>query len=334
MSPKVSIIVPAYNAESTIERCILSVVAQSYKNFELIIVNDGSTDSTRKICTTFLQDNRIKLFDKHNSGVSAARNTGIDLSTGKYVLFLDADDTLSPTACEYYVHIMDKGVDLCIADFHRIKNGKVINTDTMNLSLIEGIYNKREFTELFEILYKHHYINSPWGRCYRRDKMEDRFTEKLNIGEDLLFNLSYLLHCDKIMILDEKLYQYYVQDVGTLSSSFRMESFSMLQYVYKKTLFYCKSIGINEPIQEVDKKYVLDMTVMFERLARYENFVCFLDKISKIFSKYELTLFFESKKINAGIKFKIEKYLLQTHKFRIFWLVARILLWIKTLYIQ
>lgn len=126
MDPIVSIVVPAYNVEKYMERCIRSVLAQTYDAFELIIVNDGSTDATEAICTSFAKDERIKLISKQNAGVSAARNTGLQHCRGKYIVFLDADDTLDRAACEKLVAAMECGADLCVGDVSASKKGKML----------------------------------------------------------------------------------------------------------------------------------------------------------------------------------------------------------------
>ena len=112
----ISIIIPLYNAENTIQNCIDSVLQQTYHNIEVILVNDGATDNSQHICEECAQnDNRIKIIQQKNSGVSSARNNGMEYATGEYIMFLDSDDTLAPNACELlYNTIIEKNADCII----------------------------------------------------------------------------------------------------------------------------------------------------------------------------------------------------------------------------
>ena len=121
----VSIIIPAYNAEKYIEQCIDSIISQTYKNIEVIIVNDGSTDNTLAICEKYAkEDKRIKIVKKKNEGVSKARNDGIKIATGKYIMFIDSDDYIDDDYIEImHKNIVEKKADLVVSNYTRDKNG-------------------------------------------------------------------------------------------------------------------------------------------------------------------------------------------------------------------
>ena len=115
MIPKISIIVPVYNSETTIERCIVSLISQTYTNIEIILINDGSKDKSGQICDSYSnKDNRIKVYHKTNEGVSIARNLGIKEATGEYVLFVDSDDYLSLNACESLIYKQGLSASDCV----------------------------------------------------------------------------------------------------------------------------------------------------------------------------------------------------------------------------
>lgn len=331
MEPLVSIIVPAYNAEKTIGRCITSVLDQTYTNIELIVVNDGSKDSTKEICDSFLQSQRMKLVNKENAGVSAARNTGLEQSLGQYILFLDADDTLPPNACTVYVAAMEKSVDLCVADSSWVKNNQLQQKTTIGSALKCGTYERNAFQKVFGTLYKNNYSNSVWGKCYRKEKIKEFFQTGISVGEDLVFNLAYLCGCERITILEDVLYHYYLQDNGSLSSSFRMENFDMVQYVYQKTLLCCQQMGMDDLLLFVDEKYVLDMITMFERYARSKNSWNIIRNMSQIYRRKELGVIFDRTTVTAGRKIRFEKVLLTNKWFGLFFLVARGTLCVKKL---
>lgn len=334
MEPRISIIVPAYNAEKTIRRCIASVLEQTYPLFELIVINDGSNDSTRTICESFLYDRRVRLVNKVNAGVSAARNTGIDHSTGEYILFLDADDTLPNHACECYIHAMKNNVDLCIADVQRIKEEKTMDGCAISKCISPGLHLRHDLLNHFGNLYQNFYTNSPWGKCYRRDKIHCQFLRNTNIGEDLLFNLSYIKDCEKIMVLEDKLYNYYFQTSNSLTSSFKIESFQTLRYVYEETCTFCNQMDIPEALAAVDEKYVGDMVVLFERFARNEKSLKTPVNMRRIYQIQEMEPVFEKTNINGvvGIKYRFEKMLVQKQQFWCLYLFARFTLMAKLLW--
>ena len=125
--PLVSIIIPIYNAEKTIERCINSILNQTYKDFELLLLDDGSTDTSGLICDSFAEkDMRIRVFHKENSGVSDTRNQGIAMAGGEYLQFVDSDDWLSPDATRFFMYTMtEHQCDMVIADFYRVIGERV-----------------------------------------------------------------------------------------------------------------------------------------------------------------------------------------------------------------
>lgn len=184
MKSKISIIVPVYNGEKSIERCISSICNQTYADIEVIIVNDGSTDRTREMCEQMCkQDRRIKLFNIQNGGVANARNYGIDHSTGEYIMFVDADDyiekemceVLQKKMCQYNVElVVSKAVDEDVC-------GNVIARPKVSKS---GII---QFDEEFSFVEDYACFVS-WGCLYKRDILDGiRFDSRFYVGEDSLF---------------------------------------------------------------------------------------------------------------------------------------------------
>ena len=157
MTGDVSIIVPIYNSEKYIERCIKSILNQTYKNFELILINDGSTDKSIDILNKYKKiDKRISIIDKKNEGVAKTRNLGIQKAKGKYVMFIDNDDFINKNYVEtYYKIIKEKKLDIVIGGYERVNSkGKVIKR-------VE--FKNRPFNK--EMIYK---ICSPWAKIYKK----------------------------------------------------------------------------------------------------------------------------------------------------------------------
>ncbi|MFW5670449.1 MAG: glycosyltransferase family 2 protein, partial [Acetivibrio ethanolgignens] len=185
-----SVIVPVYNAAKTINRCVDSIMNQTFRDFELILVNDGSQDESLKICNTICSKyDNVQLVDRPNGGVSSARNAGINASKGEYLTFVDSDDFLDTHCFEYYFE-NNKSFDFYIQGYR-------IYTDrgnTISRRLPDNINN---IVELLEYTEAHNLINCPWAKLFKRDiiiQNQIYFNHELSYGEDHQFVLEYLLH--------------------------------------------------------------------------------------------------------------------------------------------
>lgn len=214
-----SIILPVYNAEKYLKECIESVIKQSYQSWELIIIDDGSTDESINIYNSYTYDNRIKIFCQRNAGVSSARNIGLDASQGKYILFLDADDLLESNALDLiYNDINENIVDLLCYDYVMksdctyipIKksnmHGNYIGNKEINkiitFSVKQSQWHKKEWYGNFRPV---------WSKCFNRDlivKNNLKFKEELKYGEDMVFVLSCLVNSRHVRIINHCFYIY------------------------------------------------------------------------------------------------------------------------------
>lgn len=205
MSPTISVIIPVFNAESTIERCIDSVLNQTMSDFNIILVNDGSLDNSGKICNQYKQkSNKISVYHQENKGVSSARNLGLNFASGKYVFFLDCDDKLYPNAFEEYIGIANRtGVDAVLGSMEFITDNK---SEKRGFST-ENIYGENIWEEIC-------LDSSPFGWAGAKLILTDvvgstRFNEELISQEDLDFNLDIYNSCNKIVCSPFSGYQYY-----------------------------------------------------------------------------------------------------------------------------
>jgi|GEM_PF-6654139 len=214
MKHTVSIILPVYNAESSIERCINSIVQQSYPCIELIVVNDGSSDGSESILGDLCQIYKDIIYIRQmNSGVSVARNTGIEAASGKYIMFIDADDWISEYCVEAMVASMEKdNSDLCISDWY---------VETQSGSKHDAINHDLDVIFLADQLYRFYISNrsgcAPWGKLYNRELIKKHhisFIEGLPYAEDYLFNLAYLSIAHKCSYIKQALYHYDCNDPG------------------------------------------------------------------------------------------------------------------------
>ncbi|WP_147534134.1 glycosyltransferase family 2 protein [Bacillus marasmi] len=247
-SPSISIIVPVYKAESFLHQCIQSILNQTFKDFELILVNDGSPDNSGKVCDDFaLKDERIKVIHKNNEGVSKARNTGIDASIGKYLMFCDADDFVEPTWCEEMINkVKDHSVVIC---GHYLNNQKA-NQNTISPVLLgnDGDYFSFKKKDIFPY-YQKHFINSPWNKIFNAKMIKQnqiRFNESLSIGEDLLFNLDYLKLVDEdIIVVNKPLYHYVLRDTDSLTIKYHANQFDIYKQLFTEVYNCFKLFGVN-----------------------------------------------------------------------------------------
>lgn len=209
---KASIIVPIYNKAPLLDRCITSVLSQSYPNLELLLIDDGSADDSYALCQRYAtEDSRVKAVTQPNGGVSVARNTGLALATGEYVLFLDADDWWEPGFLECLLQTPPEADTLVMCGMYftspSAKQPVLFDTAPVTQLGIDGIYP----------IYQKHFLNMIWNKVFLRKHLEDhgiRFQPGLSWGEDKLFVLAYLEHITHIRILNQPLYNYSVSDTG------------------------------------------------------------------------------------------------------------------------
>ncbi len=248
---KVSVIVPIYNVEKYIDECIESIVCQTYTDTEIILIDDGSTDSSLARCEQWAnKDNRIKILTQTNAGPSTARNKGLSHATGTYIIFVDADDTLCSTCIAEAVQAV-QGVDIAFwgatlfyADGH--KNDYIPT---------EAHTNNREETERALLHLKTNSQNFPhfgytWNKIFRRNIIEDnntRFPEDLRVYEDELFTSDYTKSVSSLQVVPHALYRYRVvgsslthqcKSKATYLRLFSAIAERMHQYKYDKLIAY------------------------------------------------------------------------------------------------
>lgn len=213
MSVLLSIVIPVYNKEKYLKKCMNSVLNQTYQNFEVILVDDGSSDDSVQMCDRYAEsDARVRVIHKPNGGVSTARNRGIEEARGQYITFLDSDDYIEPNMVELFVKAIEEN-DLPDLVFIREKSvnmeGKTIhiNGEEPTGEIIVGD-RKQAAQHIIGMQ-----LNSMWGKSYRKDLVgQMRLVEGKKHGEDLLFNLQYLCKVKTMALVDEIVYSYVSND--------------------------------------------------------------------------------------------------------------------------
>ena len=274
--PIISLIVPVYNVEKYLPRCVDSILSQSYKDFELILVDDGSPDNCGAICDEYaLKDDRIKVVHQQNSKLSASRNAAINISKGEWITFVDSDDWIHKD----YLKILLSGV---LNDTDLVICGSTI---TSNETEADQDYTEASFKNVsLEEVYRDHYARSRvWGRIYKKDIIKDlRFISGTEPAEDSCFNELLFRNDMKFRITDAKLYYYFMRPDSAIHSHFGRGTFNSIGPL----LEHLKSID------DVDKrKRIIQRCYKYVLSARYgELFTEDYSDVVKSCKKWFITL--------------------------------------------
>lgn len=215
--PLVSIIVPVYNGEKTIERCLRSIQNQSYSNIEVLVVNDGSSDHTERIIRKYAQrDSRFRYIEKENSGVSDSRNVAMAEAKGDYFQFVDGDDWLVKQATEEFVNTaLTYGCDMVISDFYRVCGRRIYTKGHIDAG---PVITRMKYAEYMMEAPANFYYGVLWNKFFRADIIRTfalKCSLQLDWCEDFQFNLEYLQYVGKVGVIRKPLY-YYVKTKGSL----------------------------------------------------------------------------------------------------------------------
>ncbi|QKE74325.1 glycosyltransferase family 2 protein [Arthrobacter citreus] len=276
----VSIIVPIFNSEKYLAKTIDSILNQTYKNIELILVNDGSTDNSAQICDELSKvDNRIQVFHTSNNGPGNARNLGISLAKGDYIQFVDSDDLIEIKMVEQLLKSVEsEDADIVVCGMKRIDqaNLNTISCCTTKLSLDEEIKDE------FVLLLKFGLAYSPVNKLYRKSIINEyniKFNDDLLIGEDALFNIEYFSKCSRVFIYEEPLYIYH-QRPGSLTQKFYKEKEIAQILLYQKLREF---IGIeveSETLRELNSYYLMEFSfIIYQNSIGIKNIGDFLGKV-------------------------------------------------------
>ena len=259
----ISIIVPIYKAEQYIHRCIDSILAQSYTDFELLLIDDGSPDNCGAICDAYAaKDSRVCVFHKENGGVSSARNLGLDKAQGEWITFIDADDYLHPQFL--YTLYTNNHVDLVVSSFQMIGT-----TEYWDNILTDQHYNSQQLQEDIVKLSVTINLRTPWGKLFRHDIITRNnllFNERMHFSEDWLFVLNYLMYTHSLVTVSNPYYYYERGNVVGLSQNARSieESFYGMD-IFNETIQHMSLVYH----QELQYTYLTAIKSFLERQIAY-----------------------------------------------------------------
>lgn len=285
---KISIIIPAYNAEVFLGETLKSIMNQTFKNYEVIVVDDGSIDNTSKVFEQFVQqDSRFSLLQKVNGGVSSARNVGLNAAIGKYITFLDADDTYEQDYLQYLYEEISKGYDIVYCGYNYIhENGSFknkINTTFSKKNVGEKYLKRKVIFHTSSIIIKNEYI---------RDN-GFMFLEGISWGEDIEFFCKCLLNTKKISYVDKYLSNYRYEHSESQLSDFSPEKIDENILLFENMLKN-SMININMTVDEIIRKYRIPAFIIYPLINEFnpnndtKDIRTFVDKYSGYISNISL----------------------------------------------
>lgn len=278
----ISVIVPVYKSEKTLERCVKSLCAQTDEDLEILLIVDGPPDNSGILADELAKtDARIRVINQENQGVSRARNRGISEAKGEYIRFVDSDDYVDADSNQRMLALMqEENLDFVVAGFHHLYFGR----DVLKCPG-EGIYETKSLSasDADEIrkLYIDGFLNMPWNKLYKREKIQTLFPTDLNLGEDLLFNQAYMKETERMGVLSYPVCNYIQDDRGTtLSTKKRMDKIPIAFRLYNETTAFFKELGVDDG-NVAATKAVIEFLDDLEGLA-FDDTLTKKDKLSAI----------------------------------------------------
>ncbi len=296
---KISVVVAVYNAEKFLNKCIESIVNQGYKNLQIILVDDGSKDSSLEICKGFeTRDSRIEIVHKENGGLTSARKAGFDVAQGGYIVFLDSDDFLEKDYIDkLYQSIVNNNSDIAICGYY-LDKGEVSSKILLKHS--KDVYEKNEFLDnlilpgIFPMQNDEtRILNFMWLRMYKKSIITDKcfVSEREVYTEDLFFNLSAYDNCNRVSIVDACLY-HYVENPNSLTHIYRSNKYDMEMQRIKQISAYLEEKGIDhsERIQRVGLRAIWECIDNAMGIGSYSAFAKDIKKLYQTEKLRELNI--------------------------------------------
>ena len=333
MEHKVSIIVPIYNVEQYIRKCVDSILNQTYDNLEIILIDDGSPDKCGKICDEYAEiDSRIKVIHKKNGGLSDARNAGLKICTGKYLTFIGADDYLLPN---YVADLISniKNADICIGGYCTLYDGtvkkpkykferKVYSTDK-KISLLEHLLLGKDNNQEFPF-----HLMSVWKNLYKSDFIKENnltfVSERKIYAEDFIFNL-YAYYFSKSIVLIDNANIVHLINKESLSQSYRKNYFELQKCLTKTTEEFISTYLSSDLLDEYNKRLpnMLAYSLFKENRTNKNTAVENTKKI--LLDPYAIDILLQFKKCESGLKESIIYYFAKHHRVKCIYYFVKML---------
>lgn len=261
----ISVVVPVYNVEKYLKRCVDSILTQTYTNLEVILIDDGSTDASSNICNEYVdKDRRVRVRHQQNGGLSAARNTGISIAKGDYIAFVDSDDFIHPQMIEcLYKGMSENKVMLSVCGFKEVSSD-----DTMENEFDENGYRVYTAKELLNMYYdydeKKTLVIAAWNKLYHRDLLLTYNFPAGKLYEDVYTTPKLLFTAEKICVNNSPLYYYFQRPDSIMHSMDSRKKFDNYMDAFENMSAYVRKIG-DEELTSKSEVCILKATYVIER---------------------------------------------------------------------
>lgn len=296
----ISIVVPIYNVEKYLNKCIDSILSQEYKNIEIILVDDGSTDNSGKICDDYTKkDNRIKVIHKENGGLSDARNVGMEKAIGEYIAFIDSDDYIGKDYIStLYNMCITNNSEIAQCSFERVTDNQTtneINVDKKieNMTGIEAIKN------IFKEKYLEYIV--AWNKLYKKSLFENIKYPKGKLHEDEATTYKLFYEAKKVSVTNEKLYYYYIRQNSITNTKFTLKRLDYIEELEEQLKFF-NDRNEKEIYLEVYYRYSRSLLLFYLKCKTMEN----SEQIqNELYNKYKESVKYLKSKKEINLKRKL-----------------------------
>lgn len=282
----ISVIIPSYNVEKYIGKCIESVINQTYLEIEIIIINDGSTDNTLSVCQEYaLKDKRIKIINQDNKGIAEARNIGIAHANGEYICWIDSDDYMDKNIIKIlYSLIKDYSVDLAICDYIKGTDEKYefkySKDDRVHL-----LNREKALAKIYENNHSSFIMNASWAKLIKKQLYTDIKYPSQLLFEDIYMSHKLIARCHSIAYVESPLYYYYQRDTSILGKSFNEKKLHYL-IALKERISFFNDLNLKNIEELALKHYLHSLIWEFSRAKDILKNKELVNKIVKEYRKY------------------------------------------------
>ncbi|MCR5420818.1 MAG: glycosyltransferase, partial [Lachnospiraceae bacterium] len=278
----ISVIIPVYNVKPYIERCLDSVINQSYKDLDIIVVDDGSNDGSESICEEYQKkDSRISVLHQQNSGLSVARNSGLDIARGEWVTFLDSDDWIEPSMYQTLLELSTTyNADISSCATLRIIDGKPEERQ------FDGAVREFNFNQMIEGLISGEYVRfEVWNKLWRRSLIGDLRFKKGQISEDVYFDFQAFSKANMLVHINRPLHNYVVNRPGSTNTSFKIARLCIFDE-FDSFISRLKEEGNNEVCDMMACIALIFSKNLYEEAVRTEQDKAIKERLYQLFKKY------------------------------------------------
>lgn len=304
-----SVIVPVYNVERYIKRCVDSILNQTFEQFELLLIDDGSTDESPSICDSYTYDQRVRVIHQTNQGVSVARNNGIDNAVGQYIAFVDSDDFLEPDALSLLLSTMEQNTcDLVCASFQVVSMTKILCTRKLKREMLSSV-------QLASLCYNNGFdviVGGVCGKLYRKDiikKYKMCFPGNISYAEDNIFNIQYYQRINNAVMLDNVIYNYFYNN-NSLTTKITNKIYKDFIYVSKERKNYFQTVVTNFRADDFANRTLSTLLILLRQMECQYKVSDAIKNIKSLMAEESIAGYINDSKCKRNTKFYINIFVI------------------------